>query len=366
MSSLNRKQGVFLSLIISIILFIGIALFLNSVAEEYHYVRFVNPWSFLIILILIPILFYTYFVNKYRQPYIVFSRTSSFKIASAGKINIWKILAWSFRISALTFMVIALARPQGGTEEGSTEVEGIDTIIVMDCSYSMNAQDMSGTRIDAAKDVVLEYIRRRTNDRIGAVVFGREAYLLMPLTTDYNVLANSISELTLGIVDGRGTAIGNAVGMAINRLRKSNAESKVIILLTDGANNSGNISPTQAAQFARTLGIKIYSILIGQENAPSVLGLDILGRKIVNPSQANPVNPALLEEMSTTTGGEFARATNKSELERQIIRIDQLEKSPLEDIGVLYAETYTQFIIIALILLFLDLIVRFWKLRRLA
>lgn len=348
------------------LLFLSISFYLVLYrAQEFKYLRFLNPLIFLSLIILIPLVFLSYIFEEKRSPRIIFSRSQTLIKIASKKLNFWKIVDNALRLSSLILIVFALGRPQGGTEQGSTEVEGIDIMIVLDVSYSMKAMDMGDTRINAAKEVVLEFIQRRKNDRIGAVVFGREAYLLMPLTTDYSSLINTIAEVELGVVDGRGTAIGNAVSLAISRLRKSKAVSKVIVLLTDGANNSGNITPTQAAEFARTLGIRIYSILIGQKDAPSVLGLDILGNTILNPSMVEPVNPELLKKMSEMTGGEFAHATNRYELEKQIIRIDQLEKTPLEDVGVLYEELYWLPLGIALFFIFFGVVIKTIRLRRL-
>ena len=167
-----------------------------------------------------------------------------------------------------------------------TEVEGIEIVLTLDLSLSMQAADIKPNRFDATKEVVDEFIRRRTNDRIGAVIFGRDAYTLMPLTTDHQALRTSISELELDLIDGRGTAIGNGIGVALNRLRKSTAKSKVVILATDGDSNSGNVSPLQAAEFARALGVKVYTILMGRSGeAPVQTGNDLFGRPVFDTRQ---------------------------------------------------------------------------------
>jgi Ca-activated chloride channel family protein len=174
-----------------------------------------------------------------------------------------------------------------------------------------------------------------------------------------------VSGLQLGQVDGQGTAIGNAVGTAINRLRRSTAQSRIIILVTDGDSNTGNISPDQAAEFAETLGIRIYTILIGtSEQAAVTLGRDDFGLSIRRPGRHYPINPELLQRMAAGTGGEYARATSRSELESQIRRIDQLERSKLQDVSVQYAERFHIALLPALLLLGIDLSLRATRMRR--
>jgi len=289
-------------------------------------------------------------------------------VVSALRPSFWmrlRHLPMALRATAILLLALALARPQDTGRRESNEVEGIDIVMVLDMSRSMAAQDMQGTRIDAAKVTISNFVRRRVTDRVGMVVFGREAYTLCPLTLDYTVLQTMIAGLTLGQVDGRGTAIGNAVGTGINRLRRSSANSKVIILVTDGDSNTGNISPDQAAEFAETLGIRIYTILIGTSDQASIsTGLDDFGLSILQPRQQFPINPELLQRMADQTGGEYARAASRRELEAQIQRIDQLERSKLEDQSVRYAERFHIPLIIAMLLLGLDLSLRSTRLRR--
>ena len=170
------------------------------------------------------------------------------------------------RLASVALVGLALARPQTSRVDDDLEVEGIDIVIALDVSGSMEETDLVPTRLDAAKAVIEDFVRRRPSDRIGLVVFGREAYTHIPLTLDHGTFLRMLSELHLGIVDGHGTAIGNGIGVALNRLRHSDARSKVIIVLTDGDNNAGNIAPQQAAGFAQTLGVKVYTILAGDND----------------------------------------------------------------------------------------------------
>jgi Ca-activated chloride channel family protein len=274
-------------------------------------------------------------------------------------------LPTALRVLSIGLLALALARPQDMGRRESAEVEGIDIVMVLDMSRSMAGEDMDGPRIEAAKATILDFVRRRISDRVGIVVFGREAYTLCPLTLDYNVLQSMVSGLRLGQVDGQGTAIGNAIGTAINRLRRSTAQSKVIILVTDGDSNTGNISPDEAAQFAETLGIRIYTILIGTSDDTSVtVGQDIFGVPISQSGHHYPINPELLLRMATRSGGEYARATSRDELMRQVQRIDQLERSKLQDQSVQFAERFHIPLLLGLLLLGLDLSLRATRLRR--
>lgn len=289
-------------------------------------------------------------------------------LLSSMRPGLWvrlRHLPTAFRVLGIALLAVALARPQDTTRRDDSEVEGIDIVLVLDMSRSMAAEDMPGPRIEAAKSTILDFVRRRGSDRVGIVVFGREAFTLCPLTLDYSVLQSMVSRLQLGQINGAGTAIGNAVGTAINRLRGSTAQSKVIILVTDGDSNTGNISPDQAAEFAETLGVRIYTILIGtSEDASVSIGRDLFGLPIKQRGRNYPINPELLQRMASTTGGEYARATNREELQQQVARIDQLERSKLQSITTRYAERFHVPLLLALLLLGLDLLLRATRLRR--
>ena len=247
----------------------------------------------------------------------------------------------------IALVVVALARPQDSSERTDIEMKGIDIVLTMDLSGSMASPDIPPSRMEAAKEVMLDFIKRRKNDRIGVVVFGENAYTLCPLTLDYSVLSQMISDLELGVIDDRATAIGNAVGVSINRLRKSDAKTKTIILLTDGTSNAGNISPEQAIEFARTLGIRIYTILVGRNENSSA------------------INPDLLISMAKKTGGAFFTAVDKRELVSSFHTIlDALEKSKIEDHGVTYAEVFGKYLFWALLLGILDLLLNLVVMRR--
>jgi Ca-activated chloride channel family protein len=259
----------------------------------------------------------------------------------------------ALRLSAIALCALALARPQTTSPDKDVDVEGIDIVITLDLSNSMEENDVSPNRLDAAKQVIDDFIRRRHNDRIGLVVFGRDAYTQCPLTLDYSALRSMLAGIHLGVVDGRGTAIGNALGVALNRLRHSDALSKVIILLTDGDNNAGNLSPLQSARFAQSLGVKVFTVLVGQnEDGPTT---DSTGMPLRMPRRRYPVNPKLLEQIAAMTGGSPYLATDRAALEQRFHQIlEQLDKSKLQDRGTVYAEVFPRFLWPAFVLVLIE------------
>jgi Ca-activated chloride channel family protein len=221
----------------------------------------------------------------------------------------------------------------------------------------MEETDLVPNRMEAAKAVIQDFVRRRPSDRIGLVIFGREAFTDIPLTLDHGTFQRMLAELHVGIIDGRATAIGNGIGVALNRLRKSDAKSKVIIVLTDGENNAGNISPDQAARYAQTLGVKIYTVLAGNSDAEAADPR--AGR------QRQPVNPKLLEGIASMTGGTPYLATDTRALHERFQRIlEDLQKSRIHDRGTLYRELYRRFLLAAFALLLLETALRLTRFQR--
>lgn len=271
----------------------------------------------------------------------------------------------ALRVVAIVLVGVAMARPQRIDAPDEIELSGIDIVLTLDLSGSMAAADLQPTRLEAAKEVVSEFIRRRRTDRIGVVVFAREAYTVVPPTLDYTVLQRMVESLSLQLIDGNGTAIGDGLGTALNRLRRSDARSKVVVLLTDGANNAGHVDPREAAQLASALRVKVYTILVGaSDEAPVQQGTDLAGRPVYR-TQPFPMDPALLEEISHTTGAEFFRAVDRAGLEQSFHRIlDQLERSKIADAGVRYGELYAPLAIAALLALALEAVLSATRLRR--
>jgi len=326
--------------------------------------RFERPWAGLLLLAPLVVLL-AHYLQRWARPRLEVSRGHDLASLRPGW-RVWVLPSVTgLRTAALALIAIALMGPQSIHARDTADVEGIDIVLVLDMSLSMQADDIQPTRFEATQQVVLDFLSRRPNDRIGAVVFGRDAYTLMPLTTDKDALKNVIQEMQLGIVDGRGTAIGNAVGTGLNRLRRSEAESKVIILLTDGDSNAGNVTPDQAAELAATMDVKVFTILMGQSGENRVQrGTGLFGQPIFDVGNF-PVNPELLERMSERTGAEHFRVGDRQALEQSFHSIlDTLEKTEMEDAGQVFGELFPAFLWPALALLLLELLTRVFVLRR--
>jgi Ca-activated chloride channel family protein len=294
-----------------------------------------------------------------RRGLFSYSRAGELARQPSGWVARLRELPLVLRLAAVVLTGVALARPQSTRVADDIELEGIDIVIALDLSGSMTETDLVPNRLEAAKLVIQDFVRRRPSDRIGLVVFARDAYTHIPLTLDHGTFMRMLAELQTGIIDERGTAIGNGIGVALNRLRRSEARSKVMIVLTDGDNNAGNISPIQAARYAQTLGVKIYTILAG-DNGPDPAGA---ARGV---RQRQPVNPQLLEQIASMTGGTPYLATDTRALADKFQKIlEDLEKSRIKDRGVLYAELYQRFLLVAFALLALEVALRLTRLRRL-
>jgi Ca-activated chloride channel family protein len=322
--------------------------------------RFAHPAALALLPIAVALVLWAGLVRgPGRRGVFAYSRAGELGAQRRGLVSRLADLPLALRLASVVLVGVALARPQTTRVADDLEIEGIDIVIALDLSGSMAETDLEPTRLDAAKMVIDDFVRRRPNDRIGLVVFGREAYTHVPLTLDHGTFLRMLAELRLGIVDGRGTAIGNGIGVALNRLRHSDARSKVIIVLTDGENNAGNISPEQAAQFAQTLKVKVYTILAGDndpEAAHAPPGLP----------QRSPVNPKLLEQIASMTGGTPYLATDTLALKERFQKIlEDLEKSRLHDRGVMYGELYRRFLLVGFGLLVLEIALRLGPLRRL-
>ena len=305
------------------------------------------------------------FAARDARPRLAVSRGLDLARLPRGRKVWFADLPLALRVTALLLVAVALMGPQSIHAREQAEVQGIDIVLTLDMSRSMLAQDIEPTRFDAAKAVIADFITRRPNDRIGAVVFGREAYTLMPLTTDHTALGGVIEELAIDLIDGADTAIGNALGVSLTRLRRSTAKSKVVILLTDGESNAGNVSPTRAAELAAAMHVKVFTILMGRSSdAPVTVGVDPFGRP-VRQVQRMQINPELLRQIASRTGGEHFQAADRRSLEQSFHTIlDRLERSRIEDPGRIYGELYPAFVGPALLLLFVELLVGLLVLRR--
>ncbi len=283
------------------------------------------------------------------------------------------------RGAALVLGILAIARPQNVLRGESADEKGIDIVIVLDLSGSMRAlmdaeatpanvrpQEVKRlTRLDTAKEVILDFVARRKTDRIGVVVFGRAAYILSPPTLDKSLLSTLVGKMELGLIDGNGTAIGDAVGTAVARLRRSNARSKAIILLTDGDSNAGSIAPDYAAHLAQTHAVRVYTVQIGNGDEVDVqTGTDLFGQPVYERTHF-PVNPELLKKMASETGGDSFVANDKRALERSMHAIlDKLEKTRFEAQASTMEDLFPLLLVPAAVLLALEALVRLALVRR--
>jgi Ca-activated chloride channel family protein len=281
------------------------------------------------------------------------------------------------RGAAIFLSILALARPQSVLRGENAEERGIDIVIVLDLSGSMRAlmdqpsdNPQQGrtarlTRLETAKQVILDFVARRPTDRIGVVVFGKSAYILSPPTLDKTLLAALVSRMSLDVIDGNGTAIGDAVGTAVARLRRSDARSKAIILLTDGDSNSGSIAPEYSAHLAQTQGDRIYTVQIGNGDEVDVQsGVDLFGQPTYQRAHF-PVNPALLKKMASDTGGESFVATDRKGLELSMHKIlDHLEKTRFEAQAATMEDLFPFLLVPGVVLIALEALVRLLVVRR--
>lgn len=296
---------------------------------------------------------------------------ASIRISSVGgaagapkTVRYWlRHVPFALRIAALGLSIVALARPQGIEENARTNTEGIDIVLAVDVSGSMLARDFKPDRITAAKEVAADFIADRVGDRLGLVVFAGEAFTQSPLTTDQGTLQTLLGRIRSGLIED-GTAIGNGLATAINRLRESEAKSKVIILLTDGVNNRGEIAPLTAAEIARAQGIRVYTIGVGTQGTAPYPAVDMFGNMTFVQQQVE-IDEKTLREIAGLTGGKYFRATDKAKLKAIYDEINQLEKSKIEVFShITRHELYLQWVLAAMALLLVELLLTHLVLKR--
>jgi Ca-activated chloride channel family protein len=262
-------------------------------------------------------------------------------------------LPFALRMLALLFVIIALARPQSSISHKQVDVEGIDIVMALDVSGSMMAMDFRPNRLDACKGVMKTFIENRSNDRVGLVVYSGEAYTKCPLTTDHQTLLRSLETVKFGTIED-GTAIGDGLGTAINRLRESKAKSKVIVLLSDGVNNAGHIDPYSAAELAYEFGIRVYTVGCGTVgDAPVSTPYGIMYMKV-------EIDEALLKSIAQKTGGKYFRAQNKTKLKEVYDEIDKMEKTRITEYQFINKpDEFFPFLLLALGLFALEILLRY-------
>lgn len=292
-----------------------------------------HPWA-LLLLAAVPLALAALALERRRAPRLRHPRAAGLARAGRGWVGRLWWLPQTCLVAALALTAVALARPRTPERRAeATSVEGIDIVIAFDLSTSMRAADLEPSRVQVAKQVLEDFVGRRPNDRIGLVVFAAEAFTQCPLTLDHGILRTFVEGLRFGVIED-GTAIGNALATAVNRLRESDAKSKAIVLLTDGDNNAGQIAPAEAAEMARAYGIRVFPILVGKGGVvPYPVGTDLFGQPVYEPHEF-PVNPELLQGIARTTGGAYASATDRATLEHGLQDVlDRMEKSRLVEAG---------------------------------
>lgn len=319
-----------------------------------------HPYYLLLFLVYIPLI--VWYILKWRNsnPSIGVSSVNAFK----GLSNSWKVwmmhICFVLQLVAIFGIIIALARPQTHDSHSTSRVEGTDIVLALDISSSMLASDLKPTRFEVAKEVAQKFVNQRTDDNIGLVVFSGESLSLMPLTNDKAALINAISAIKTGMLND-GTAIGDGLSSAINRLISGKAKSKSIILLTDGTNNAGDVAPSTAAQIAKEKGIKIYTIGIGTNGSIQIT--DPYGFSTT--TMETKIDEGALKQIASITNGKYYRATDAKMLRDIFDEINTLEKTVLDVNKITQTEeNYMPWIVLALCAMILQLIIRYTLLRR--
>lgn len=322
---------------------------------------FHSPAYLLMLLLLIPVA--GWWIWRLRQSHATLQMSDTSVLGKAPKT--WRVYMihapFVLRMLCITFLAIALARPQLSNRWSSESTEGIDIMMALDISGTMMAEDLKPNRLEAAKQVATDFVLSRPNDNIGLVVFAGESFTQCPLTTDHAVLVNLFQSVKFGMIED-GTAIGLGLANCVNRMKDSPTKSKVVILLTDGSNNRGDIAPQTAAQIAQTFGIRVYAVGVGSHGQARVPVQTPYGTQYM--MMDSEFDEATLRNIANATGGEYFRATDNSSLKRIYAQIDQLEKSKIRVRE--YSkrtESYAPFLTAALLCLLLDILLKCFALR---
>ena len=300
---------------------------------------------------------YIYIELSGRRPHLRVPDVKFWKAGGRSVLGVIRHLPFLLRTIALVMIIIAIARPRSSTKMDKIDTEGIDIVLAMDVSTSMLARDFTPDRISAAKDIAIEFISQRPSDRMGIVVFAGESYTQCPLTTDRATLINLMKEIETGLIED-GTAIGNGLATAVARMQNSDAKSRVVILLTDGVNNSGEITPQTAADIAKTYGIRVYTIGVGANGTAPYPVMTPWGVQMQNVEVE--IDENLLKNIAETTGGRYFRATDNTKLSEIYSEINKMEKARTTiDSFPIYKELFTGFALLALACLLLEVLISF-------
>ncbi len=331
----------------------------------YH---FADPWALVLLLALLPTVYLFRKYDEKRESSLRFSNQDLIKgFKSSLRARLSRNLIY-MRAACLFLFVIALARPQSSIEETRIYIEGIDIVLAVDVSSSMRAMDFEirGERVDrleVVKKAVLDFIQKRPNDKIGLIAFAAHAYTLCPLTLDHAWLEKNLERARIGMMED-GTAIGSAISASLNRLKDTPSKEKIIILLTDGRNNAGRISPMVAAEAAKALGVRIYTIGAGTKGLAPYPVKDMFGNTVLQPVEIE-IDEELLKGIAKETDGMYFRATDTRSLENIYSEIDKLEKTPMEETGYnIYSELFGYFLIPGFLILLAEIVLSNTILRR--
>ena len=324
---------------------------------DWEHISFLHPFYFGLLLI-IPVMIWWHYRNKKKDnPSIRLTTISGIaEVKPTWKVRLRPSMFW-LRILALIFLIIALARPQSSSVSESIDSEGIDIVLSIDVSGSMLAEDLKPNRIEAAKKVAEEFVNSRPTDRLGLVIFSGESFTQVPITIDHNVLKEQLSQIKIGLLIDC-TAIGMGLATGVDRLRASKAKSRVLILLTDGVNNTGLIDPSTALEIAKRYKVRVYTIGIGSKGqAPYPVQTAFGTQKQMMPVQ---IDEPLLKKIAKETGGNYYRATDNKSLKSVYDEIDQLEKTKIEVSSYKhYAELFFPFALLAIICLVAEVALRY-------
>lgn len=320
-------------------------------------IEFLDPW--MLWLCILPVGWYLWRKLKKKNSDTTFTMSSSESIEGSQSLRskfIW--LPDVLRMLGLVLLIVALARPQLTLKEEEVKAEGIDIMLAMDLSSSMLAKDFEPDRLEVSKEVAIDFVKKRPYDRMGLAVFAGEAFTQCPLTTDQTILTDFLETLAVGTL-ADGTAIGMGLATAVNRLKDSESKSKIVILLTDGVNNTGYIDPETASEIAEEYDVKVYTIGVGSEGtAMTPVNRRSNGQYVFRRSRVQ-IDEALLMEISKNTGGQYFRATDRLALENIYAEIDRLEKTEIEvNVFKRYEDEFRFFLLFGFILLGLELVLR--------
>ena len=309
------------------------------------------------------VLHYIWIELSGRRPHMRVSTSVPWTLKGHSLMSFLRHVPFLLRIMALVLIIVAIARPRSSQDMERVDTEGIDIILAMDVSTSMLARDFTPDRINASKDIAIEFISQRPSDRMGIVVFAGESFTQCPLTTDRATLINMMKEVQTDLIED-GTAIGNGLATVVARMKDSDAKSRVVILLTDGVNNRGEISPQMAAEIAKTYGIRVYTIGVGANGMAPYPVMTPWGVEVQNVKVE--IDEALLSEIADATGGRYFRATDNTKLAEIYSEINKMEKARTTvDSFPVYKELFGRYALLALLALLLELVFNWFVIRRL-